>query len=74
MEHLPSRPTALAEFLGISVSYAHALLKGDRPWSQSLALSVYRKTGEKIGPIVGATDEEIEVLERFASPRPERVS
>lgn len=66
---LPDKPTPLAEMLSISVPYASALLKGDRPWTRHLAISAYRKTGVKVGPIEAASDEEITVLERFETPR-----
>ena len=65
MQMLPDKPTPLAEMLSISVPYASALLKGDRPWTRALALSAYRKTGVKIGPIAEATEDEIDVLARF---------
>lgn len=65
MEELPTKPTPLAEMLGISVPYASALLSGGRPWTRALSITAYRKTGVKLGPIASASDEEIDVLERF---------
>jgi hypothetical protein len=65
MQTLPDKPTPLAEMLSISVPYASALLKGDRPWTRRHAIAAYRKTGVKVGPIADATDDEIDVLERF---------
>lgn len=70
METLPDKPTPLAKLLSISTPYASQLLSGNRPWPQSLAIAAYRKTGVKIGPIAQATDDEIDVLERF-DPRAE---
>lgn len=70
MQEFPDKPKPLAELLGISVPYAYALLKegdGSRPWTVPLAIRAYRKTGCKIGPIADATDEQIDVLERFSS-------
>lgn len=65
MEQLPDKPTPLAELLSISTPYASQLLSGARPWPKALAIAAYRKTGTKLGPIADATDEEIDVLERF---------
>lgn len=65
MQTLPDKPTALAEFLSISTPYASQLLSGQRPWPRALAIAAYRKAGVKLGPIAQATDEEIEILERF---------
>lgn len=68
MEELPTKPTPLAAMLDISVPYASALLSGARPWTRPLAIAAYRKTGEKLGPIADASDEDIDVLERFEQP------
>lgn len=57
-------PTEFATAAGISVPYASQILRGERTPSQQLAISIYRKTGRKFGPIAQATDEEIDVLER----------
>lgn len=65
MQTLPDKPRPLAELLGISIPYAYALLKGERRWTQALAVSAYRKTGAKIGPIENATDEQIDALEQI---------
>lgn len=65
MQTLPDKPTALAKLLDISIPYASQLLSGARPWPRALAISAYRKTGVKLGPIVQATGDEIDVLERF---------
>lgn len=58
-------PTALAPILGTSIPYASQLLNGKRPWTQALAIKLYRATGAKVGPIAEATPREIAVLERF---------
>ena len=58
------KPTEFAAAAGISVPYASQILRGERTPSQQLAISIYRKTGRKFGPIAKATDEEIDVLER----------
>lgn len=62
----PTKPTVLARSAGISVPYASQILNGLRTPTPALAIRIYRKTGMKLPPIAGATDAEIEVLERFA--------
>jgi len=57
-------PTSFAAATGISVPYASQILSGQREPAMSLAISIFRKTGKKFGPIAQATDEEIDVLER----------
>ena len=68
MQNLPTKPTALAAMLSISVPYASQLLSGQRPWTRPLAIAAYRKTGSRLGPLIAATDAEIDVLERFEQP------
>lgn len=58
-------PTSLAEALGISQPYASQILSNKRPPRTSLAIRIFRATGHKLGPIAGATEEEIGLLERF---------
>lgn len=58
-------PTKFAEATGISVPYASQLLNGLRTPSQSLAISIFRKTGKKLGPVANLSDEEIDFLERL---------
>ena len=65
MQTLPTTPTALSAMLGISIPYASQILRDKRPWPRALAITAYRLTGQKVGPIADATDEEIAVLERF---------
>jgi DNA-binding transcriptional regulator YdaS (Cro superfamily) len=59
------KPTALAKAIGVSVPYASQLLSGTRTPPVPTAISIFRKTGLKLGPIAQATPEEIDVLERF---------
>jgi transcriptional regulator with XRE-family HTH domain len=59
------KPSQLSEAVGISVPYASQILKGRRVPPQAMALRIYRATGWKTGPIADATEEDIEVLERF---------
>jgi transcriptional regulator with XRE-family HTH domain len=60
----PIKPAELAEQAGISPSYAHMILSGDRTPSLTTAISIFRKTGLKFGPIKTATDDDIEVMAR----------
>jgi transcriptional regulator with XRE-family HTH domain len=63
----PIRPTDLAAKLEVSVAYASQLLSGARIPSLELALRFFDKGGVKLGPLVGATDEEIATLRRLAA-------
>lgn len=60
----PLTPAALKDAAGISASYAHMILSGERTPAMPLAITIFRKTGRKFGPIAQATDDEIDVLER----------
>lgn len=55
--------------IGISASYASQIMTGFRPPSLALALRIHREIGEKLGPIAGATDDEIKALERVIANR-----
>lgn len=63
-------PTELAKALSISAPYASQILSGKRDMSREMAIRLFRATGDKLGPIAKATDDEIEVLSSF----PERVT
>lgn len=58
-------PTKLAALADISVPFASQVLSGAKVPSTRSAIRIYRATGQKFGPIAGATDEEIDVLERY---------
>jgi hypothetical protein len=58
-------PKSLVEAVNISPSYASMILSGDRDPPVPLAISIFRKTGHKIGPLVGQTDEDIEAAARL---------
>lgn len=58
-------PTRLSRELSISVPYASQILKAVRTPPPAMAIRIFRKTGLRFGVLVGATDEEIDVLERF---------
>lgn len=57
--------TALASAAGISMGHASLILSGNKTPSIALACRIYRATGRKFAPIETASDDEIEVLERF---------
>jgi transcriptional regulator with XRE-family HTH domain len=61
------RPTDLAGKLGVSVAYASQLLSGARVPSLELALRLFDRANVRLGPLVGASDEEIETLRRLAA-------
>ncbi len=58
-------PTELVRATGMSMPYASQILADKRTPSRAMAITIFRKLGVKLGPIKGATDDEIEVLERF---------
>lgn len=58
-------PTELSKIASISIPYASQILSGKRPWTRRAAIDLYLQTGHKIGPIAKATDEEIQILDRF---------
>lgn len=62
---MDASPTKFAEAAGISVSYASEILSGARVPSQRLAISIFRKTGRKFGPVSNLADGDIDMLERL---------
>jgi len=60
------KPTArqLRDATGISPSYAHMILKGERKPARPLAICIYRSTGWRHDSLVGLTEKELEVFER----------
>lgn len=61
----PLTPKALSDAANISPSYASMILSGDRVPPIPLAITIYRATGYKLGPIADATDQDIEAAERL---------
>lgn len=61
----PLKPTEFAKAAGISVSYASEILSTARTPSRPLAITIFRRTGRKFGPIAGLSDEDIATLERI---------
>lgn len=55
----------LAGRYGFDRSYWTHLRLGTKQMGRPCAIRVFRRDGVKLGPIASATDEEIEVLERF---------
>lgn len=62
----PIRPTVLASAMGWSVPYASQVLNDRRPPSVSTALAVLDATGVQIGPLKGATADEIAFARKLA--------
>lgn len=60
------RPTDLATALDCSLPYASQILSGARKPNQRLAIRIYDLTGHKVGPLAGASEQEIELLRKFA--------
>lgn len=58
-------PTELAAAAGISVPYASQIMSGERIPPVATAISIYRKTGLKFGPIADANEEDIEAAARI---------
>jgi hypothetical protein len=62
-----SIPTAreLCDATGISPSYAHMILSGDRKPARPLAIEIFRKLDWRHAVIADLTPEEIDTLERI---------
>ena len=69
MQLEPLTPVKLREAAGISHSYAFMILSGDRTPGERLAITIFRKTGHKLGPIEKLSDEQIEALEQIHQDR-----
>lgn len=59
------KPVELARRVGCSKSHLSHVLAGRKALGRPLAIRIWRETGRKVGPIAGASDAEIAVLERF---------
>lgn len=55
----------LAKALGCDKSYLNRACTGSRPLGRALAIRIYRQTGHRVGPIEGASDAEIDMMERL---------
>ncbi len=60
-------PAALKDAVGISASYAHMILNDKRTPALPLAITIFRKTGHKFGPVANLSDDVIEALETAQS-------
>jgi plasmid maintenance system antidote protein VapI len=58
-------PTELSAAAGISVPFASQILSGKRKPSRPMAVQIFRRTGQKFGPLSNLTDREIDQLERL---------
>ncbi|MDP3491778.1 MAG: helix-turn-helix transcriptional regulator [Hyphomonadaceae bacterium] len=56
----------LARRIGCGKSYL-SRVKNGKPLSRPAAIKIFHQTGRKIGPIAGATDEEILAFEKFSA-------
>lgn len=57
--------SAIAENIGCSRSHFSRVLNGRKRLSQVAAIKVFRLTGVKVEPIAGASDADIDALERI---------
>lgn len=66
-----TKPTAqaLMDATGISRTYAHYILSGERTPARPLAIRIYRATNWKTSPLEGVTEEQIDVLEAVEGQR-----
>lgn len=64
----PIRPTDLAAAMNWSVPYASQVLNDKRPPSLATALSIFDKTGHRLGGLDGLSDAEIDVVRRVTAP------
>lgn len=58
-------PKEFSEATGVGSAFASLVLSGHRKMPRRLAIKLYRATGKKLGPIAEASDDEINVLEKF---------
>lgn len=66
MESTPHvRPKDFADATGVTNGFASLVLRGTKPMPIRLAIKFFRQRDIKLGPIAHATDEEIDVLEKF---------
>lgn len=65
----PPTYAELAAATGLSRSYAHEIVNGERIPSQATSIRIYRQTGWKISNIASFSDEDIAVLERALPKR-----
>lgn len=50
--------------MGVDKSYVNHILADRKKLSRPLAITIFRKTGHKLGPIRELSDSDIDVLER----------
>lgn len=60
----------VAAALGCSRAYPTQMRLGMRPITLEVAVTLYSRTGEKAGPILGATDAELETLVKYVLAAP----
>lgn len=57
----------LARLIGKSKSHLSHVMAGRRSLGRPAAIAIFRKTGQKLGPIANLSDSDIDVLERVAA-------
>jgi plasmid maintenance system antidote protein VapI len=65
VEATSRKHTEIAADLGCDPSMVSHVVAGNKPLSRRMAIKLFRERGVRIGPLVNATDEEIDTLERF---------
>ncbi len=56
----------LARIIGKSRSHLSHVKAGRRSLGRPAAIAIFRKTGQKLGPIANLSDSDIDVLERIS--------
>jgi hypothetical protein len=64
-------PTPIADFAAqadLSIGYACDIRKGRRSPSVRMAIEIFRRTGERFGPLIGASNDMIDHLDAVTPP------
>jgi hypothetical protein len=68
MDRVELEPKVIAERLrriDVSGPYAWQIAHGKRAPSRKLAVRIWREAGIKLGPLVGKSDDEIQIFAKF---------
>lgn len=60
--------------IGVSKPYASQIANGYRKPSLHLALKIFRETGLKLGPLFGASEDDIASAIRLSTPTPKEAA
>jgi len=66
----PLSSVALCKLLGHDASYMSQMRNGYRPITLDVAVRLWKITGDKIGPLLPASDAEAEILHRYVTAAP----